>query len=307
MADSGEILQIEAALEIDPAAEASRIEAFIRQQLESHQRGGIAIGLSGGLDSAVTAALAVRAVGAQKVTLVNLPERDSSPVHQRHARMYAKHLAARLEVIPISPILRAAGTYRLLPLRFVPGRDLRAKFVLWAKTRFLRRNKDSLLADRLRPPENEFVASGNAYAIAKHRIRMVRLYQFVETHHLMVAGAANRTEWLTGTFSKWGVDHCAEVMPIIHLYRSQVEAIGRYLELPAYLLDKPADPDVIPGVNDKAALLGDFETVDHILAGLELGLSPQALSADYPEETVSRLVDLLSLSRHMRESPYSLL
>jgi NAD+ synthase len=299
--------QIEAALVLDLVDEAGRIEDFIRQQLEAYQRKGIAIGLSGGLDSAVTAALAVRAVGAEKVTLVNLPERDSSPVHQRHARIFAKHLGAPLEVIPITPTLRAAGTYRLLPLRFVPGRELRGKLVSWAKTRFLRRNEDSLLADRLRPPENEFVARGNAYAIAKHRMRMVRLYQFAETHHLMVAGAANRTEWLTGTFSKWGIDHCADVMPIVHLYRSQVENMGAALALPDYLLNKPADPDVIPGVNDKAALLGDFETVDRILAGLELGLSPQALSTVYPEETVSRLVELLALSRHMRESPYSLL
>lgn len=299
--------QIEAALELDPDVEVDRIEAFIRQQLDAYQRNGIALGLSGGLDSAVTAALVVRAVGAEKVTLLNLPERDSNPIHQRHARAFAEHLGARLEVISITPILRSAGTYRLLPLRFVPGRALRARLVTWAKGKFLRRAEDSLLADRLRPPENEFIARGNAYGIAKHRIRMVRLYQYAETYHLMVAGAANRTEWLTGTFSKWGVDHCADVMPILHLYRSQVEELAAALALPDYLLNKPADPDLIPGVNDKAALLGDFETVDRILAGLELGLEPPVLAEVYPGEIVSRMAELYALSRHMRESPSSLL
>jgi len=307
MANSTEFEQIEAVLAIDPAAEAERIEEFIRAQLETYQRSGIAIGLSGGLDSAVTAALAVRAVGAEQVILVNLPERDSALVHQQHARAFARHLGAWLEVIPITPILRSAGTYRLLPLRFIPGRRLRAWLVGWAKRKFLRRANDSLLADRLRPPENQFIARGNAYAIAKHRFRMVVLYQYAERHHLMVAGAANRTEWLTGTFSKWGVDHCADVMPILHLYRSQVEALGAALDLPDYLLTKPAAPDVIPGVNDKAALLGGFETVDRVLAGLDLGLEPSVLAGVYPEELVARLVELRSLSGHMRESPHALI
>jgi NAD+ synthase len=236
-----------------------------------------------------------------------MPERDSSPVHQRHALRFAESLGAKFVFRPITPILRAAGTYRLLPLRFIPGRELRAKLVSWARTRFLRRDEDTLLADRLRPPVNEYVARGNAYAIAKHRIRMVTLYQYAETHHLMVVGAANRTELLTGTYSKWGVDHCADVMPVEHLYRSQIEKMAVHLELPEYLRNKPADPDVIPGVNDKGALLGDFEVVDRILTGLELGLDPAGLAEIYPKEMVDRLAELRELSRHMRESPYTLL
>lgn len=91
------------------------------------------------------------------------------------------------------------------------------------------------------------------------------LYQYAETYKLMVVGAANRTEWLTGTFSKWGVDHCADGMRIVHLFRSQIQKMGEFLGLPKYLLAKPADPDVMPGVEDKGALLGDFVLVDQIL------------------------------------------
>ncbi len=64
---------------------------------------------------------------------------------------------------------------------------------------------------------------------------------------------------------------------------------------------------MIPGVNDKAALLGGFETVDRVLAGLDLGLELSVLAGVYPEELVARLVELRSLSGHMRESPHALI
>jgi NAD+ synthase len=298
--------ELQIALELDLSAEADRIETFIRQKLSDYQRGGVVIGLSGGLDSAVTAALAVRAVGGEKITLVNMPERDSAPVHQWHARQFADHLEARFVVRSITPILRVAGTYRLLPLRFIPFRGLRARLVQFGKQQFLHQEEASLLEDRLLPPENDYIARGNAYAIAKHRMRMVVLYQYAETHNLMVVGAANLTEVLTGTYSKWGVDHCADVMPIAHLYRSQVEELGEFLNLPDYILKKAADPDVMPGVNDKAALLGDFTVVDQILYAIEHGAVPDDLKSDFPAEIVGRLANLRELSRHMRESPYVL-
>lgn len=294
------------ALSLDAPAAAAEIETFIQERLAYYQRKGAVVALSGGLDSAVTAALTVRALGADKVILLNLPERDSDPVHRRHARMIAEWLGAKLVVQPITPVLRAAGTYRLLPLRYLPFRSWRARAVAFGKRRFLRSSEESLLADRLKPPQNSFVARGNAYAIAKHRIRMVMLYQYAEVHHLMVVGAANRTEVLTGTFSKWGVDHCADVMPVVHLFRSQLEALAAYLQIPDYLLHKAADPDVMPGVNNKGQLLGDFATADRILLGLEQGAGVEELKSILPPEEVDRLAELWMLSAHMRESPYVL-
>lgn len=293
-------------LSLDAPAAATEIEAFIRERLAYYQRKGIVVALSGGLDSAVVAALTVRALGADKVTLLNLPERDSDPVHRRHARMFADWLGVKLMVRPITSVLRAAGTYRLLPLCFLPLRSWRAWMVAFGKRQFLHNSEESLLVDRLKPPQNAFIAKGNAYAIAKHRIRMVMVYQIAEVHDLMVAGAANRTEWLTGTFSKWGVDHCADVMPVVHLFRSQVEKLAAYLKLPEYLLHKAADPDVMPGVNDKERLLGDFTTADRILFGLEQGADIEKLKSLFPAESVDRLAELWKFSAHMRESPYAL-
>ena len=136
---------------------------------------------------------------------------------------------------------------------------------------------------------------------------MVKVYQFAEIDNLMVVGAANRTELMTGTYSKWGVDHCADVMPIVHLYRSQLEELAKYLKIPEYIRNKSADPDVIPGVHDKGALLGDFSMVDQVLIGLETGMDKQTLYENFGKKNVERIEGLLRNSYHMRHSPVSLL
>jgi NAD+ synthase len=295
------------ALQINPPDICEEIEELIRSILENLHRDGAVVGLSGGLDSAVVATLTVRSLGVDIVHLLNMPERDSKPLHRRHAGQLAEHLGVPLTVKSITPILRALGSYRLLPLHLVPGRKLRTLLVEFGKAKFLQNGEKSLLADRLQPEANSWLAKGNAYVLAKHRIRMVVLYQYAEVHNLMVVGAANRTEWLTGTFSKWGVDHCADVMPLIHLYCSQLEQIAEYLQVPEYIRTKAADPDLIPGIDDKGTLLGDFASIDQILYGIEKQIDIEELNRAFGREQVERILKLWELSKHMRESPYSFL
>jgi NAD+ synthase len=234
-----------------------------------------------------------------------MPEQDSKRVHRQHARLMAAHLGVKLVVKRISPVLRAAGTYRLLPLRFLPAGKLRGWLVSFAKSILLDDEEKTLLMRRLQVDSNSWIAKGNAYAIAKHRVRMVVLYQYAEVRSLMVVGAANRTEWLTGTFSKWGVDHCADMMPILGLYRTQVEALAAYLQVPEEIRSKPADPDIMPGLSNKDVLLGDFMIVDQVLHGIEHGARAEQLRAAFDPEIVDWMFNLWKHSRHMRESPYT--
>ena len=293
-------------LQIHPPDICQDMEGLIQSTMKNLHRDGAVISISGGLDSAVAATLTVRSLGVEKVHLLNMPERDSKPLHQKHAKQLAKQLGIPLTVKSITSILHATGSYRLLPIGFVPGRKNRARLVDYGKARFLINQGDQLLAERLQPKANSWVSKGTAYAIAKHRIRMVIQYQYAEIHNLMVVGAANRTEWLTGTFSKWGVDHCADIMPLIHLYRSQLEIIAEYIQVPDFIRTKAADPDVLPGIDDKGSLLGSFGTVDQILVGLEMDYDREELCLKYGIENVERVIKLMELSKHMRESPYQL-
>lgn len=304
------------------------IEELIQSGLSLLNREGAAIAISGGLDSAVTATLTVAALGTEKVIAVNLPERDSKTVHQKHAEKLAKHLGIKFNRISITSGVRAMGAYKLLPLRFIPTNFLRNKAVDFGKTHFLNHHGDELLQNRLEPPKKSWLARGNAYSITKHRLRMVKIYQIAELNNLMVVGAANRTEWLTGTFSKWGVDHCADIMPIMHLYRSEVEQMAEYLEIPEWIRNKVSDPDIIPGTLNKGDMLGGFSQADNILRIIEEegekyssnseGLNPKErwdsfcsyiipkLESQFDGKTVQQLLSLMEKSAQMRESPLHL-
>jgi NAD+ synthase len=271
-------------LQLDSGEVCLQIEELLRHKLAEMAREGIVIGLSGGLDSAVVAYLSARAVGKDRVMLLNLPDRDSKTLHQQHARLIAQELGAGLQTRDLTPILKSMGVYDLLPIRFLPGQRLKARF---------------------RPTANSFVARGNAYAMAKHRLRMALLYQHAEVHNLMVVGAANRTEWLTGTFSQWGCDQCADVMPILQLFRSQLGPLAEYLGVPEAVRTKPADPDILPGVDNKEELLGSFSQTDQILWGLENGIGQDELVRLFGKTYLARIERLIQLSRPMRESPYT--
>ena len=291
---------------VEPVKLCKNIEEKIRTTLKSLNRDGAVIGLSGGLDSAIAAKLTVRSLGANKVHLVNLPEKDSKKIHRNHAKQLAKHLGIHLNVKPINSILRSTGTYKLLPLRFIPGRKLRTNLVKFGRKNYIPEDGESILLKRLKPKAYSWLAKANAYVMAKHRIRMAILYQYAEVRNLMVVGAANRTEWLTGTFSKWGVDHCADIMPLVHLYRTQLEQIAEYIQIPEYIRNKSADPDIMPTIDNKGDMLNSFNLADQILYGMENNIDKKTLCKEYGEKNVEQIFSLWEYSKHMRESPYNL-
>lgn len=292
-------------LELDIPSVCTKIENLIINTMEELGRDGAVVGVSGGLDSAVTATLTVRSLGSKNVYLFNLPEKDSKPIHKKHAKELAMQLGVKLKTKSITRLVKAAKGYRLLPIGFIPSRRLRSFIVRKSKSKILsKEEEEKLLAIRLKPKAKSWIAKGNAYAVTKHRMRMVVLYQYAELNNLMVVGAANKTEWLTGTFSKWGVDHCADIMPLIHIYRTQLEQIAEYLEVPSFIREKYADPDVMPGIDNKGQLLGSFSLVDQILVSTENGLTISELYDMFGKKSVEQVLTLKKLSKQMRESPY---
>jgi len=294
-------------LDFNPSSTAEEITSFINEKFSHLNRRKAIIGLSGGLDSSLTSLLAVKALGSDSVRLIYMPERDSKPVHRKHARLLAQHIQTDLRFIDISPILRRLGIYRLLPLSLIPGQRLKARLIEFGKKEFLSSPEGEFLSVRLDSSGGPWVARSNAYVSAKHRIRSVLLYKEAERSSGLVIGAANKTEWMTGTFTQWGCDHCADVMPLLHMYRSQLLPLAEYLGVPQEIIQKKADPDLLPGLDDKEKLLGSFELTDQILWGIEKGFSFTYLSKRFGSKQVNYIQLLVNKSAHYRETPYSLL
>ena len=94
-------------LAIEPAFEQDRIVRFIRQQLAAAGRERLVLGLSGGIDSSLAAALSVRAVGAENVRGMIMPYRSSNPDSENHARLLAEQLEIKCLRFDISAMVDA--------------------------------------------------------------------------------------------------------------------------------------------------------------------------------------------------------
>src|SRR5690606_32944319 len=113
--DSGDMMATldPSVLDLDYAAEADRIAQRLRHVVarDLHRR-GLVVAISGGIDSTTCAALAVRALGPERVFCLILPERDSSDDSAVRANLLARHLGVRVQTHDIAPTLAAIGCYQ---------------------------------------------------------------------------------------------------------------------------------------------------------------------------------------------------
>jgi NAD+ synthase len=241
-------------LRLDPAAETERIAQAIRQQVSRHlRRRGAVVGLSGGIDSSVTAALCARALGADKVLALFMPEKESDSESLRLGHLVARELGTPTVTEDIEPILAAASCYerrddfirRLVP-RFGPG--WRCKVVIANALSNAGYNLTSLVVqspegveERVRLPLDAYLGIVAA-ANMKQRARKQIEYYHADRLNYAVAGTPNRLEYDQGFFVKNG-DGAADFKPIAHLYKSQVYQLAEYLGIPEEVRRRPPTTD----------------------------------------------------------------
>ncbi len=243
-----------AALRIDPARTVDQITASIRKNVhEDLRRKGVVLGLSGGVDSSVVAALSERALGKDKVLALLMPECESSGESLSLGRLVADKLGIRTITEDITPILKAAGCYRrrddvirtLIP-EYRAGD--RCKIVLppiadqkqYRLFSIVTESPDGvqtvkrLTADAYRG----IVAASNF----KQRVRKMMEYYYADLFHYAVLGTPNRLEYDQGFFVKNG-DSAADLKPIAHLYKTQVYQLAEYLGIPEEVRNRPPTTD----------------------------------------------------------------
>ncbi|MES2091148.1 MAG: NAD(+) synthase, partial [Pseudomonadota bacterium] len=228
-------------LNLDHAAEADRIGRHLIDSLYQLHRRGVVLGLSGGIDSSVCAALAVRALGPKKVFGLLMPERDSSAGSADKGRLVAEQLGINYQVENIGPTVEAIGCYRWRDeaMRAVfPGYNdhWKSKIVIAGGIegrinyfKLVVQSPDGQLHEERLPLREylQIVAATNY----KQRIRKTVEYFHADRLNYAVIGTPNRLEYDQGFFVKNG-DGAADIKPIAHLYKTQVYAMARYLGLP---------------------------------------------------------------------------
>ncbi|MBN2021976.1 MAG: NAD(+) synthase [Pirellulales bacterium] len=279
-------------LRLDPQRATDAIVAAIQSQvLETLRRKGAVVGLSGGIDSSVVAALCVRALGPARVLGLFMPERDSSQETIDLSRALANHLGILSVLEDITGVLDAAGCYRrrdeairqVFP-QYGPG--CRAKIVLPSVLEGSPYRVFSVVIEspggdihRKRLPLDAYqtiVAATNF----KQRVRKMMEYFHADRLNFAVAGTPNRLEYDQGFFVKGG-DGAADFKPIAHLYKTQVYQLAEYLGVPEAIRTRPPTTDTysMPQSQEEFFFSLPFDKMDLCLFGRDHDVPPAELAA----------------------------
>jgi len=313
-------------LKINPEQEIEKLSQFIKDQIKTvFRRKGIVVGLSGGIDSACIAAVAVHTLGPEKVVGLVLPETESNPISSEYAMKHAKALGIEHRQIDITPTVDSVVHYKwrddfmqnLVP-EYKPG----YKYNITLPTDLLERDSFSFYNLQVQMPDGEIKKKRlnvdefrtiTSFANIKIRARMLHLYAEAERRNLIVAGTTNRTEFILGDFCKYG-DGGTDIEPFTHLYKNQIYHISDYLTVTPEIINRAPSPDTfsLPVSDQEFFFRISFDKLDHLIYAWEHEI-PEGEAAkvlDLSEEAVKRAYkDFASKYRataHLREVAYTL-
>lgn len=281
------------------------------------RRRGVVVGISGGIDSSVVAALCVRALGSQRVIGLMLPEGESSPESAMLAQQLASQLGIQTITEDISAALAGAGCYerrdeaikRVFP-QFdsgwrskitLPGSLLEEETLNVFYLTVVSPNGQEF---KKRIPPAEF-AQIMAASNFKQRTRMAMLYYHAESRNFAVVGTANKNEHDLGFFVKYG-DGGVDLSPILHLFKSQVYQLAKELDIPQDILSRPPTSDTYSAGSTQEEFFFrlSFDILDTIWFGFEQGYSSDQIASalELTSTQVERVIE--DIQRKKRTTEY---
>jgi len=283
-------------LKIDCAAETEKITAAIRRSLSTQlKRRGLVVGVSGGIDSSVTLALCVRAIGRERVLALLMPEKQSAENTLLLSRIAADHFGVDKILEDITKILEALGfyaRYNEAVQSVVPeyGDNWKSKIVIpninesqgFTLFSIVARSPDGAdIKKRLNLKAYLGIVAATNF---KQRTRKMLEYYHADRLNYAVAGTPNRLEYDQGFFVKLG-DGAADIKPIAHLYKTQVYQMAHYLEVPEEIIKRPPTTDTytLPQGQDEFYFSLPYDKMDLCL---------YAKNNNIDKETVGKVIGL---------------
>lgn len=229
----------------------------------------VLVGLSGGIDSALVAAVAVEALGPENVLALGMPSPYSSQGSIDDSRQLAENLGIRFEVLPINALFEEYN--RILAPLFVG----------------------------LKPDITE--------ENIQSRIRGALLMAASNKFDSLVLTTGNKSEMSTGYCTLYG-DMVGALAVIGDVYKTEVYALCRYVNrereiIPTAILEKPPSAELRPGQKDTDSL-PPYEVLDPVLkAYVERYETPEAIAKSHNLDLalVRRIVKLVERSEYKRQ------
>lgn len=224
------------------------------------------IGLSGGLDSSVSAFLTAKALGSKNLLGILMPDEEVTSNNSiNDAVKVAKKLKIEHKTIPINE-----------GIRFVEEKI----------------SKTGIRKTAL------------ATANTKARLRMAILYHIANSTNSLVIGTSDKSEIALGYTTKYG-DNASDILVIGDLWKTQVKELGKSLGVPESILKKKPSAELISGINAETELGAPYEILDGILkAYIEEDLSSgEIIKNGFSKKTVENVIKRIQLNEHKRKSP----
>ncbi|MFC7099012.1 NAD(+) synthase [Halobaculum marinum] len=247
-----------------------RAVRLVRETVDDADADGAVVALSGGVDSATTAAVAVEALGADNVYTLALPTAETRDEDTDDAREWATTLGVDHATAPLAP---AVDVFR------------------------------RHLAPRIAPAGDEY-AAGNLAA----RLRMAAAYFVANATNRLVVGTANRTERLLGYYTKYG-DGGVDLLPLGEYDKGEVRTLAAHLGVPEQIREKAPTAGFWDGQTDEADLGATYATLDRVVDALdagERGVRPPAAVVDRLDAdpaTVAEQAARMHRTAHKRTRP----
>jgi len=302
---------------------ATVLQNFIKDQVfHKFKRKGAVIGISGGIDSALTCTLCTKAMGKDHVLGVLMPEKDSNPKSVIYAKNLCEDLGVKFVTIDITNILDSFKVYatreQIIKKNF-PSFTNHEKYRMVVPNKLVNNSSISLphleildeknQTHKIRLSLHDYLDLTAATNI-KHRTRMAMLYYYAEKNHFVVAGTTNKSELIQGYYVKYG-DGGVDIEPLAEIYKTQVYQISNHLGIADEIINRKPSPDTWNfEVSDEDFFFGlPYRTLDLIWYASENNISPEIISYELglTPEQLERIMDdqkkKWKSSQHMREIP----
>ncbi len=239
---------------------------FIRSNIEDSGLRGAVVGVSGGIDSALTTYFTAEAIGSKKVLGIHMPQMGITPAEDvLDAEEIADSTGIEFKVVDINPIL---DTYM-----------------------------DSVNREGQKTSP---LVEGNL----KARIRMSILYYYANILNRMVIGTGNRTELMLGYYTKYG-DGGVDIEPIGDLYKTEVRQLSHFIGIPENIVSRVPSAGLWKGQTDEEELGLSYEIIDRILEMLDRGCSVDDVkkTLNVSDENIDSIIGRIDANRHKLQPP----